>query len=185
MEPQQAARVSAQAADALTQAMSRTADPQDFNPLARGLAAVAARMEPADAAAVLVQAMSTTTYANSPSQLAPGLSAVLSDPERSDNSRRTAALTSAAGILAGTGGPLQSLALLVPAAEPLPCRLSTQQLVDVLKMPTCVGEARRVVLDYLGYRCGRPFRDQWEFVGYAREHLPDLDLNSPPKRPRQ
>jgi hypothetical protein len=42
-----------------------------------------------------------------------------------------------------------------------------------------------VVLDYLGYRCGRPFRDQWEFVGYAREHLPDLDLTSPPKRPRR
>jgi hypothetical protein len=67
--------------------------------------------------------------------------------------------------------------------EPLPCRLSTEELVNLLKQPTCLGQARRVILDYLEYRYHRTFRDHWEFVEYAREQLPDLDLIAPPKRP--
>jgi hypothetical protein len=54
--------------------------------------------------------------------------------------------------------------------------------VELLKQPTCIGEARRVILDHLGNRYGRRFRDHWAFVHYAQEHLPDLDLTSPPQR---
>ncbi len=69
------------------------------------------------------------------------------------------------------------------AAEPFPCRLTTQELVDLLKMPTCFGRARRVVLDHLGNRYGRRFVNHWAFVRYAQEQGLDLDFTTPPKRP--
>lgn len=69
------------------------------------------------------------------------------------------------------------------ASEALPCRLSTQDLVQLLKMPTCFGEARKVVLKHLGNRYRRTFADHWEFVRFARERRLDLDLTSPPERP--
>lgn len=63
------------------------------------------------------------------------------------------------------------------------CRLTTQQLVDVLKMPTCLGRARRAVLDHLGNRYGQTFANHWQFVRYAREHKLGLDFTTPPVRP--
>jgi hypothetical protein len=104
--------------------------------------------------------------------------ALLSTVSPAEVARRVASVTSV-----GTGHPLTALPFLVAAAEPLPCRLSTQQLVELLKYPSCVGTARRVVLDYLGHRYQRRFADLWKFVDYAHEHLPGLDLTTPPKRP--
>jgi hypothetical protein len=52
-------------------------------------------------------------------------------------------------------------------------------------MPTCIGEARRVILDHLGKRYHRTFADVWEFVRFAKENLPDIDLLSPPQRPEE
>jgi hypothetical protein len=60
-----------------------------------------------------------------------------------------------------------------------PCRLTTQELVDLLKMPTCFGQARRVVLDHLGNR----FVNHWAFVRFASEQGLELDFTTPPKRP--
>jgi hypothetical protein len=64
----------------------------------------------------------------------------------------------------------------------LPCPLPTQQLVELLNQPLCIGPARRVVLDRLQDRYGRVFADQWEFVGFAQEQNLGLDFTSPPKR---
>jgi hypothetical protein len=50
-------------------------------------------------------------------------------------------------------------------------------------MPTCFGEARRVVLDHLGNRYGQRFVNHWAFVRFAREHGLDLDFTTPPRRP--
>ena len=76
--------------------------------------------------------------------------------------------------------------ILLPAAlEPLPSRLSTQDLVELLKMPTCFDRARQVVLAQLGNRYGRLFANHWEFVRYAKEHELPLDFTSPPKRPER
>ena len=49
------------------------------------------------------------------------------------------------GILQGSAGlpVLSAITAVVFAAEPFPCRLTTQELVDLLKMPTCFGAARR------------------------------------------
>jgi hypothetical protein len=73
---------------------------------------------------------------------------------------------------------------LVIVTRPLPGRFTEQQLVDFLKMPTCTREGREVILDRLGQQCGQVFADRWEFVAWAREHRPDLDLTSPPVRPQ-
>ena len=67
--------------------------------------------------------------------------------------------------------------------QPLPCRLPTQALVDLLKMPTCFGMLRQVVLEDLGNRYGRTFANHGEFIRYAQEHGLDLDFTTPPKRP--
>jgi hypothetical protein len=66
----------------------------------------------------------------------------------------------------------------------LPCRLTTPELVELLKYPTCFGPARQVILKHLGNRYGRTFANHWDFVRYAREHDLGLDFTSPPKRPR-
>ena len=81
--------------------------------------------------------------------------------------------------------PLAALPALHAASEPLPCLLSTQDLVELLKMPTCFGKARKVVLKHLGNRYGRVFANHWEFVRYDQEQHLDLDLTSPPKRWRR
>jgi hypothetical protein len=70
-----------------------------------------------------------------------------------------------------------------PGADPSPCRLTAQELVDLLKMPTCFGEARRAVLDHLGNLHGRRFANHREFVRFAREKHLAIDLTSPPRRP--
>ena len=95
--------------------------------------------------------------------------------------RRAVAIASAIGITANS--PARSLPLLPAVAEPLPCRLSTQDLVDLLKMPTCVGPVRRVILDQLGNRYGRRFDKHWDFVRYAQQQGLDLDFTTPPMRP--
>jgi protein kinase-like protein len=105
------------------------------------------------------------------------LDALLTDSNRS---RRTVAAATVVGL--GSDAPLASLPVLPAASEPLPWQLSTQDLVELLKMPTCFGEARKVVLKHLGNRYGRVFANHWEFVRFAQEQHLDLDLTSPPKR---
>jgi hypothetical protein len=95
--------------------------------------------------------------------------------------QRAVALAAAVGISAH--GPAPSLPLLPAAGEPLPCRLSTQDLVELLKMPTCVGDVRRVILGHLGNRYRRRFDTHWDFVRYAQVQGLDLDFTTPPKRP--
>ena len=69
------------------------------------------------------------------------------------------------------------------AAEPWRCRLTAQELVNLLKMPTCIGNARRVVLDQLGNLYGRRFANHREFVRFALEENLSFDLTTPPRRP--
>ena len=87
------------------------------------------------------------------------------------------------GPLAGIGNPLVAFATLGPALEPLPCSLSTPELVELLKQPTCFGPARRGILDQLQNRFRRHFIDQWEFVRFAQEQNLGLDFTTPPQPP--
>ncbi len=77
------------------------------------------------------------------------------------------AIAMAIGISANC--PALNLPLLHSIVIPPPCRLSTQDLVDLLKMPTCVREVRRVILDQLGNRYRRRFDTHWDFVRYAQQ----------------
>ena len=105
----------------------------------------------------------------------------LTDGRRPQVQRRASAIAAAVGLAAH--GPALSLLVLSAAAEPLPCRLSTQDLVELLKMPTCVRGVRRVILDQLGNRYGRRFDTHWDFVRYAQQQGLNLDFTTPPKRP--
>ncbi len=78
-------------------------------------------------------------------------------------------------VASGVGGLWP---LLAPAAEPLGSPLTTQQLVDLLKQPLCLGPARRLVLDHLEIRYHRPFADHWDFVRFAEEKNLGLDFKS-------
>ncbi len=109
------------------------------------------------------------------------LDRLLSEGTPPQRRRRAAATATAVGL--ACGGPLPALAALPSAAEPLPCRLTTPELVELLKYPTCIGPARQVVLKHLGNRYGRSFANHWEFVRYAEDHHLGLDFTGPPKRP--
>jgi hypothetical protein len=189
VEATDAATIAAQAAPTLLQAIKDSNNPNAVPRLARGLSALLARVEAADAATIaaqaaptLAQTMMDTNNSNLLEPLGHGLSAFLSAvaPEEIPVRSRTAA--SAVAFSPGTGHPLNVLALL-STAEPPPCRLSTSQLVELLKMPGFVGAARRVVLDHLGNRYRRHFADVWEFVRFAREQHLGLDFTTPPQRP--
>jgi hypothetical protein len=111
------------------------------------------------------------------------LDALLTSGSCSEVNRRKVAVAAVVGLVSAT--PFPALAVLPAVSEPLPCRLSTQDLAELLKMPTCFGEARKVVLKHLGNRYGRTFANHWEFVRFAKEQRLDLDLLSPPKRPKR
>src|SRR5262249_50135690 len=62
----------------------------------------------------------------------------------------------------------------------LTARLDRQQLADLLKNPFCVGPARDIVLQKLGRQVNRQFATVWDFVAWAEQHEPGLDLHTPP-----
>jgi hypothetical protein len=183
----EAARMGPQeAAATLTQAMAQMTDPNALPHLAEGLWAVAARMGPkeaarvsAEAAATLTQAMAQTTDPYDHEALTKSLSVLLSNVRGNE---RAVAVAAAVGCLRDGPSLPSVLLLLRPAVEPLPHRLSDQDLVELLKQPLCVGPARRAVLDQLEYRYQRKFADHWEFVRFARQKNLGLDFTSPPKR---
>src|SRR5205823_6220795 len=99
-------------------------------------------------------------------ELAEGLSAVLTG---TPPTQPHAAVLFSVGFAPQGPAALATLPLLQSSLRPRPCRLSTPELVELLKHPLFVGEARRVVLDRLEDRYGRKFADQWEFVRFATE----------------
>jgi hypothetical protein len=116
-------------------------------------------------------------------QLAQGLSAVLLREDSWKNESKRYGLIGAVGTLTSPGSLLSATVLLQPALEPPPLPLPAQTLVDLLKQPFCVGEARRLVLGQLARHYQRPFADQWDFVRFAQEQELPLDLLTPPQRP--
>jgi hypothetical protein len=153
MEPKEAAAACAKAAAALALAMTKTTDRDALRALVEGLAAVAARMEPKEAAAACAKAAAALALA------------MTKTTDRDALGRLTQGLSA---VLSRED-----------ALRPLPAQL----LVDLLKHPLFVGEARRVVLEQLARRYRRPFADQWEFVRFAKEKKLGLDFTTPPRRP--
>jgi hypothetical protein len=98
---------------------------------------------------------------------------------------RPRAIDIAATVGVSANGAALTLPFLQDAVKPLPCRLTPQDLVEILKMPTCVREVRRVILDQLGTHYGRRFDTHWDFVRYAQQQELGLDFTTPPKRPER
>src|SRR5262249_48940281 len=51
---------------------------------------------------------------------------------------------------------------------------ATADLIPVLAHPLCAGPAQRAVLDVLGARCKRHFRNTWHFIDWAEANGVDL-----------
>jgi hypothetical protein len=141
-------------------------------------------LDPARAKALTREAVMGLVSKRNVNQLTPNvdslsLSKIMDDTSTAEISRRVSFMAMMIGQ-AASGQFAWAGAL---AAEPLPCRLTTQELVDLLKMPTCFGKARRVVLDHLGNRYRRRFVNHWAFVRFASEQGIELDFSTPPKRP--
>ena len=152
----------------------------------KALAAMApqlGRNEAEEEAKLVVELMGET---NIPYELKPlpGALAVLVVQTGSAEAGRRAG--SLAGVVGDASSPATLFSGLAPTAEawqPLSGRLTEQQLVDLLKTPTCRQEGCQVIVAQLGNQCGHPFAGLWDFVDYAHEHRPDLNLTSPPVRP--
>jgi serine/threonine protein kinase len=191
LEPKEAARLSGQAATTLARAMSKSTNTVGLEYMAQGLSAVAAGVEPkeaAEVAATLTQAMSHTTHvlhALVSEKLAQGLSAVAGRLEAKEAAQlcgqAAATLTQA---MSKTTHPVALRELAKGLSLVLARELPPQMLVDLLKHPCCVGEARRLVLDQLAGRYQRPFADQWDFVDYVEQQQLGLDPTTPPARSR-
>jgi hypothetical protein len=184
VEPAEAARLSAQAALLLADVLngkpaSRVAARSG---LARALRVVAARMEPDQAARLLASALGKEKDSFAQSQLAQALGSVATRVEPKEIASRSLLATRTVASWLSPLPHLGHAATLLQASQPLPCRFTTQQLVDLLKMPTCVGKARSIILQLLADRYKRPFADVWEFVEWAEKYEPGLDFTTPPKR---
>jgi hypothetical protein len=110
------------------------------------------------------------------------LAALLNDITPAQVRRKAVATTS---LAVAAALPLHALLACAWATEPVPCRLLPQDIVDLLKMPTCWGKPRQFLVEQLGNRFGRTFANHWDFVRFAREQHLDIDFTSPPKRPTQ
>jgi hypothetical protein len=181
-----AARVPPKEATDLATLLTRTAAQQTQPELAAelvpGLAGLARRVESRELVRIthmLLQAITQQVKPDGLQGLAQGLRAVLSGDSRRP-AGPIAALVGASAGLSAMGQPLAVPALLA-LNQPLPCRLSTQDLVELLKLPICVGPGRRAILDQLENRYNRPFLDHWDFVAFAEKQGLKLDSHSRPK----
>jgi hypothetical protein len=191
MDAKDATTAATQALARLVKVMKSTNDAGAICGLARGVSALVPRVGAEDAAAVtalaaltLLRAVESTEHRQELDSLAEYLSSLLAASPAAASRLRSATAAAALALPAGSGHPLTPLALLIPAAEPAPGCLSTQQLVELLKMPTCVATFRHVILDQLGNRYKRHFADVWEFARFAKEQDLALDFTTPPARPK-
>jgi hypothetical protein len=168
LKPADALRVCTTAAVALEEAIAGTTDPSVLKYRVLGLIAVGARLDSkgvSEAATALMRAM-TREYVPDPN--------VQRVPEP---------VTDAFPAL--TNGLVAILRAGPPAAQKgdAGSHLSDQALVDLLKLPLCVGAARRTVLDQLGRRYHQTFTDQWAFLDFAAKHNLDLNFARLPQHP--
>jgi len=74
---------------------------------------------------------------------------------------------------------LQSL---TKALVAVPRKRNPQQLIDLMKWPTCVGEVRAPLLAKLELQTGQKFEGNvWKMVEWAQVN--GYDVKSPPQRP--
>jgi hypothetical protein len=185
LDPQEATRYCAQPAATLVQAMAQATDRFALKGMVEALAAVAPRLEPKEAVrhcAAAATIIGTGAMAETLAEVALRL-----EPEEAGQFAAILIEALDPGLFAPKTNVLAKILAPVDRFDPdrkrPTCRLSTQQLVDLLKLPTCIGVVRRMILDQLERRYRRRFPDRWAFVHFAQEQKLDLDFITPPKRP--
>jgi hypothetical protein len=161
--------------------LGRETDETARSDLTKALASLAGRIDTTIPARQLI--LTDLGTSSSQEQTAQALTTLVNGLGPSETVTRSSLAAGAVAALADGPASFAGLLSLAEAARPLPVRLTEQQLVDLLKMPTCVGPVRTAVLDLLGQKCGRRFTGLWDFVDWAEQNRPDLDLRSPPQRP--
>jgi hypothetical protein len=182
MNPREAVPLSTEVLATAARALRTREDFRQSPLLAKPLLEIARGVD-ADAAAraaSLAMSLPKTLAPDDQRRVTELLAEALTDDQ--PQTRRERALGAATAITC-SGRPLALVAVLPAAGRASPCRIATQPLVELLKMPTCGGGERRVILDLLGGRYGCRFADHWEFVRYAQAQKLGLDFTSPPSRP--
>jgi predicted Ser/Thr protein kinase/cell division protein FtsB len=196
LEPRNASLICAEAAELLLRALT---EGSHFNvkvpEKSQGLLALSARLEHDEALRVAEKLI--WAHAQSPRDpsgfarnqspantlaLARCLSGVFTEGGNAKLCQRVTTIVSVAALPIATQNLHLPLVLIEPALQPLPCRFSTPELVELLKQPTCVGPVQRAILDQLEAQYGMRFAEVWAFVSYAKGQEPGLDFTSPPKQ---
>jgi hypothetical protein len=193
LEAGEASRQAARAAGVVAGAMDKANnDPLALASLARALSSLAGRLEAGEAsrqaaraARLLVEAMGKTSNPVALDPLAGALSSLAGRLEPAEAIDRAILAARTIGKELSPPTRLSGLAILLQTSQLPPCRFSPQELVELLKLPACVGRPREVILRHLGRTYDRHFANLWEFVDWAHEYHPELDLTTPPKRPRE
>jgi hypothetical protein len=189
LEPQQAKQLAGAAAQLLVARLGKPADPLfamlEAQPLAAGLAVLADKLEPQVGTELLVNQVGKTADYRARVALAMGLINVAKklDSQQAQELNEAAAhlVITYLGIntdydeLSGTHARVLGDII---------GKLDRQVLVNALKDPFCVTPARQIVLKELGRRAGQTFADLWEFVSWAEQHEPTLDLRTPWTMPK-
>jgi len=184
MEPVRASAACAAARAAVAAESRASPDPLfDRTDTSRGLCALAPHMEPVSAAGMLLDAAIAPANVDAAKEIFRTFSAVVRGHTSETRRRGAMATARAAGAFASRNGA-PGLPLLHAHFYPQPRPLPPQALVDLLKHPFCVDQARRAVLDALGTTYDRKFADHWEFVRYAQDGGLPLDLLKAPELPQ-
>jgi uncharacterized membrane protein (UPF0136 family) len=183
LEPREASRVCGRAATALSVLIVADGRPGiAFQPYGPGaLSSLTSQMELNEAATVITQLMDKKSDTGLELKLA--LSAAILREDGSRLMMRRTGVPVAIATLANPHSVLAGAALFQPISKPLAPPLPVQTLVDLLKRPLFIGEARRQVLEQLSRHYHRPFHDQWDFVRFAKKKKLGLDFTTPPQRP--
>ncbi len=184
MSPEDAAETAGVALQKVFLVMAKTDNPGYLDILSGAAAELEAWVSPTDYLDAITQVSQAMAKPNQPEQLRI-LTKILGDvvvyARPKEVAHRSTMLTQAVGYSAAPSFLVAGLAPLAEASRPLSGRFTEQQLVNLLKMPTCWQEARQVIVTQLGNQCGQTFTDEWAFVAWAHDHCPDLA--SPPIRP--
>jgi serine/threonine protein kinase len=151
--------------------------------LERGLSAVAGRLDRPEAAAAvhrILDAMGDASNWAVLKSLADSLGAVAGRLDDAEARRASAAAARRLVDAMTTGRGYYMGSTLTPALEKVTTRLNRQDLVDLLKHPTCVGPARDIVLRRLGRLANRTFATLWELLDWLDANDPGVDVLTPP-----
>jgi hypothetical protein len=170
-------------------ALDRLPKTQRVAPLARAASALTVRLPSEEASTlglpVIRELLARLRRSSDPivlSDLAEAVAALVSARNAPD--AEDLAFEAAHRILDGPAvnaeGP--TAAALANALRGLAERTRSQQVIDLLKHPLCVGPYAAVLLSELSRREQRPFADVWQVADWAEGHEPPLDWASAPRR---